>query len=209
MGVGVELWANGLVRPETTIAEVLMCRALSVSQYIGLRDMASVTEALRIVSAEVGDRLYYEPDLALSQCPTERSRVEYLQRLYGIEASEGEGGYAVVAVKGGCGRGYLGMLERCLGELSADGIRLVFLPMFPKEDLKLSRQLCESYGGVVAEGLSEGDAVGLMKDARVVCGMRLHALVFASAASTPFIGFGGDPKIESFCREHGGSYFLF
>ena len=101
------------------------------------------------------------------------------------------------------------MLERCLGELASDGIRLVFLPMFPREDMSICRRLCECYGGVVADGLSEGDAVGLMKDARIVCGMRLHALVFAAVASTPFIGFGGDPKIESFCREHGGLYFSY
>jgi polysaccharide pyruvyl transferase WcaK-like protein len=35
----------------------------------------------------------------------------------------------------------------------------------------------------------------------------LHSLIFAAAAGTPFVGFGSDPKIEAFCREHGGVFF--
>lgn len=204
-GARVELWGNGLTSPHTAIASRLVRSSLSASDHIGLRDIASVTEALRIISPEEGDRLYYERDLALSQDPSVPSRIGYLHKLYGIDP-ENKKEYAVVAVKGSSGRGYLDIFERCLSDLANDGIRLIFLPMFPKEDLALSRRLCKSLGGAVAEGISESDAVGLMKNACIVCGMRLHALVFASAAQTPFVGFGADPKIESFCREQGGLY---
>ena len=60
---------------------------------------------------------------------------------------------------------------------------------------------------MVAEGVTESDTVGLMRSAKIVCGMRLHALVFAAAADVPFVGVGGDPKIEGFCRENGGLFF--
>ncbi|MBQ8849097.1 MAG: glycosyltransferase [Clostridia bacterium] len=206
-GARVELWGNGLTRPQSSLSTRLVCRALSDADHIGLRDMSSVTEALRIVSPEVGDKLYLEPDLALAQRGAESGRVEYLQGILGLRDRESAIDYAVIAPKGSSQKGYIDIFERCLYELAGVGLRLVLLPMFPAEDMSLCKRLCESLGATLAEGISESDAVGLMKDARIVCGMRLHALVFASAASAPFVGFGDDPKIESFCKERGGVYF--
>jgi polysaccharide pyruvyl transferase WcaK-like protein len=115
--------------------------------------------------------------------------------------------FAVVAVRGTSGKGYIKILAEWLEALSLGGIRLIFIPMFPKEDLYESRRLALALGGIVAEGLSESDTVGIMSQSCVVCGMRLHSLIFAHSASVPFVGFGADPKIESFCRENGGLYF--
>ena len=94
-----------------------------------------------------------------------------------------------------------------LSTLRGEGLRLVFVPMFPDEDLALTRHVARALEGVIAHGLCASDLVGLMGEAEVVCGMRLHALVLAAAAGTPFVVFGGEEKIHSFCRERGGVYF--
>lgn len=207
LGVRIELWGNGLAPPHSHIAARLMTRVLNRAAYIGLRDEASVIEALRLVSPEVGDRLYLERDLAGTQRAAEPLRVRFLQRNLGLWKDGALSEYAIIAVKGSEGRGFIEILEQKLSELSELGLSLVFLPMFPREDRAVCQRLAREFDGRVAEGLSESDAVGLMKDCQVVCGMRLHALVFASAADVPFVGFGGDPKIQSFCRENGGAYF--
>ena len=207
LGVRTELWGNGLTPPHSLISARIMARVLNKASYIGLRDEASVIEALKLISPEVGDRLYLERDLADGQRAAEPLRVRFLQKDLGLLRDGELTDYAVIAVKGSEGRGFIEILEQKLSELAKIGLFLVFLPMFPREDSAVCRSLADNFGGRVAEGLSESDAVGLMKDSQVVCGMRLHALVFASAASVPFVGFGGDPKIQSFCRENGGAYF--
>ena len=206
-GVRVELWGNGLVPPQSRIAAKLTTYVLESASYIGLRDMPSVTEALRVVSPRCADRIYLEEDLARRQRAAADERIEYLQRRLGLLTDKSLADYAIVAVKGSEGGGFLRILEGQIRELVSEGLFPVFLPMFPMEDRAECRRLSELFGGVVAEGVTESDTVGLMRSAKIVCGMRLHALVFAAAADVPFVGVGGDPKIEGFCRENGGLFF--
>ena len=202
-GGTIELWGNGLSETDNRISKRLILSVLERAEYIGLRDMRSVTEALRIISPRCADRLYLESDLAARQASATEGRISFLKERLGISC----GKYAVAAIKGGAERGVVKILEGVLFSLSGEGIRPIILPMLPREDTAVCRQVAERVGGVVAEGLCESDAVGLMRDAEVVCGMRLHALVFASAAGVPFAGFSTDPKIECFCRENGGLFF--
>ena len=39
----------------------------------------------------------------------------------------------------------------------------------------------------------------------VVCGMRLHPLIFASAGGTPIVGISYDVKVDSFIRDIGST----
>ncbi len=207
LGLRIELWGNGLTRPRAGIAAALVKGAIANSSYVGLRDLSSACEALRLARIGDGDKLYYEKDLAAAQSSAQSSRVAFLLDALGVKNGENIKEFAVIAIKGSAGKGYLRILRYWLENIKSQGISLVFLPMFPAEDTSECLRLCKAHGGVVASSLSESDAVGIMKHCSVVCGMRLHSLVFASAADAPFVGFGGDPKIESFCRENGGLYF--
>ena len=189
------------------IAARLVGYVLGSAAYVGLRDRLSVAEAFRLVSAKRRERIYLERDLACRQRGATAERVEYLQRKLGLFDCDGLVAYAVVAVKGSEGNGFLSVLGGFVRELVSEGLVPVFLPMFPREDQGACRRLSSLFGGVVARGMTESDTVGLMRGAEIVCGMRLHALVFASAADVPFVGVGSDPKIEGFCRENGGLFF--
>ena len=202
-GLRIELWANGLGLSGSYWSERILKKALAGCDFVGLRDGVSWQLARELMGEADAPRLKREADLAMPTPIAEPCRVRYLLHRYGLADKP----FAVVAIRGRAAAGYLRILAEWLATLPAEGIRLLFVPMFPEEDEALSRRWSREMGGILARGLCASDLVGLMKEARIVCGMRLHALVFAASAQTPFVGFGGDGKIESFCRENGGVYF--
>lgn len=199
-GARVELWANGIHPPTTALGKRILTQALRRCDRIGLRDRAS----LRLAKEVLGENapIIYEQDLAYPTPASTPPRIEFLLRHARLNDR-----FAVIAPKGGSPIGILKILTPWLCTLRAEGITLVFIPLYPKEDEALCRTLALHKNDRVMTALSPSDLVGLMKKSEVVCGMRLHSLIFAASANTPFVGFGLDPKIESFCREHGGLYF--
>ena len=207
-GVRCELWGNGMGEPRSDRSAALLARTLGECSYVGLRDSSSVGLARRLCR-EFGQSfplISYEPDLAIARGRPDASRIEFLLNKYSSVTANPKG-FAVVSVHGGAGKGFLKSFSQSLLELRRQGRTLLFVPMFPKEDMKATKKLAESFGGVVAHSLSGRDVAGLMSRAREVCGMRLHTLVFAFVAGARFVGIGEDPKLESFCRENGGRYY--
>ncbi|MBE6546683.1 MAG: glycosyltransferase [Ruminococcaceae bacterium] len=204
-GIHTELWANGLNAPHTAIGRWMMRRALRGCERIGLRDERSLEIARDLLDDPLSPSPVRQADLALGTPPCGEERIRFLQELYGLR--DAEYGYAIVALRGQAPKGYVRIFEEWLATLRAEGVILLFVPMLPKEDLSATLRLCRMLEGRIAYGLDASDLVGLARDSRIVCGMRLHALVFAASAGTPFIGFGGDAKLECFCRENGGVYF--
>ena len=154
------------------------------------------------------ENVFWEPDLAANTKPSEECRISFLRRRYHLLREDGTfRPYVVIAPRGREGRGQVRIFSWWLKRLRKQDTFPLFLPLFPDEDEALCQRLSKEFGGCVAHGLSEGDLVGLMQQSRGVASMRLHALIFASAAGVPFVGFGEDPKIECYCREHGGRYW--
>ena len=202
--IPVELWGNGLGEPRSEWGRARMRRALEACARIGLRDQASLALAKDLIAEPCQSVISYEEDLALNTQPCSSERRNFLLHYYGLDDGAA---YAVVAVRGTGGRGYLDAFVNWVTTLSAQGIRLLLVPMYPREDERICRALAARWQGRVVWGLGAEDLVGLMRGSCVVCGMRLHSLVFAYCAQVPFVGFGGDPKIRCFCHERGGVYF--
>lgn len=199
-GTRVELWANGLRPPTTLLGGRILYHALRRCERIGLRDRSSLNLARELLGEHAP--LILEEDLAARTPSATKERVEFL-----LQHNHLTDRFAVIAPKGGSGQGILKLLIPWLATLRADGYELVFVPLYPKEDTALCRRLAVHKSDRLLTHLSPSDLVGLMAHSDVVCGMRLHALIFAASTHTPFVGFGFDPKLEAFCREHGGVYF--
>ena len=207
-GVRCELWGNGIGEPRSDRSAALVADVLGKCAYVGLRDSASV-KLVRELCAEFGvtcPHICYEPDLAIDYSRTSNSRVDFLLKKY-APVTLNPKGFAVVSVRGGSGRGFIKSLSQRLFDICREGRSILFVPMFPKEDMRLTKRLAKSFDGRVAEALSGKDLAGIMARAAEVCGMRLHTLVFAFSAGISFVGIGEDSKIESFCRENGGRYY--
>ena len=203
-GIPVELWANGLGVPKSRWGAKRMKNALLQCQRIGFRDIASCQIAECLMGDAPHPPFRWEKDLAMETVSCSDARKEYLLRYYGLGKKTT---YAVAVVHGGVKRGYLKSFMFWMETLLEQRIELLLVPMYPAEDEALCRSLGRRWHCRVVRGLSAEDLVGLMEESCVVCGMRLHALVLAHCAGAPFVGFGGDSKVRSFCREWGGVYF--
>ncbi|MFO7246699.1 MAG: polysaccharide pyruvyl transferase CsaB [Thermaerobacter sp.] len=120
----------------------------------------------------------------------------------------GEGPLAVVALRGHrlLDRRAEAALARGLDLLARrEGLRYVFLPMQPVEDLEVSRRVAAGLAGaaavIVERRPSWPQLAALLGRAHLVIGMRLHALILAALAGTVPCGIPYDPKVVSFLAQ--------
>lgn len=85
------------------------------------------------------------------------------------------------------------------------GIRSAFLPLGGVSDAEVSTNViraCSSAPMLLPE-CSLARAAAVIKGARVVIGMRLHALILAARFAVPFLAIPYDPKVGSLCADLG------
>ena len=89
-----------------------------------------------------------------------------------------------------------------LSELcAAKGLYPLFIPMQVALDSAVCRRVCELCGrGSFVSGLSVSELIALMARSELVCGMRLHSLIYALACAVPFIALSYDPKVRAFAE---------
>ena len=205
-GGRVELFGNGLGEARGPVGKKLISSCLGACDRIGLRDGHSYRTAMSMIEEDKCDRLILEDDLAVTLQLPRRERLEYLKHLFEVDESSAPLGYFTVAVNGSCDDRTMSTMEDNIKKLISLGQIPLYISMFESEDGAESRRLARLLGGKVAYGISERDALGLIGGSTQVLSMRFHALVFAKMTKRPFLGYGGDPKIETFCRENGGVY---
>ncbi|PRO65683.1 polysaccharide pyruvyl transferase CsaB [Alkalicoccus urumqiensis] len=103
------------------------------------------------------------------------------------------------------GRAHLRKIAGTLDRLLEEGERIVFLPMHGEEDARAASQVLASMKHSGHENVRVLDADAPLEEkqrtaaeAKLVVGMRLHALIFAAAGYTPFTPISYDPKIDAF-----------
>lgn len=121
----------------------------------------------------------------------------------------GDGPLVVVALRGHRlldGRA-LAALAQGLDHLARrEGFRYIFLPMQPRKDVEVSREVAGRLSQpavVIEERLSWPHLAALLRQARMVIGMRLHALILAALVGTVPCGIPYDPKVTSFLDQIG------
>lgn len=209
---GVFLLGQGLGPLQSPPLVRLARRWLRRADYIMVRDEKSLELlrgwGLQEVEDKDKDRLTRGYDLALALAVEPEPKPE----------SEPEG-VLMVALR----EAFWGSRARraeAIGELAAAlveaqrrwGLRVAFFPLHPQRDLGLieevRRAMLHLQGvGTGAESLlldpSElgvPEALKVVAQARLLLGMRLHALEFALIAGVPFIALSYDPKVEEFLK---------
>ena len=194
-GAETELWGNGIGPVRSRCGRRLCARALSRCSYIGLRDRHSEGIALSLGAPR--DRLCRESDLAFG-VGTGNITAEEVLKKYRISNSEK---FAVFAVAGKGSRAELDAVRQRAESFARGGGAPVFVCMYPKQDMRISKQMSAETAGRYIEGISAEELIALLSRASFACGMRLHLLIFAKIAGVEFEGIGSDPKIKAFCDQ--------
>ncbi len=202
-GVKCELWGSGIGPITHPLCRRVAAKVLAGCERIGLRDAQSeqlLRKLIEKVPSAAGrrPRIYREDDLAQGTRSAGAERTAYLLRRAGLRDGAK---IAVAAIKGDSPPEYYREIGQKLCEWKRKGVTPLVAALYPRADRRACKKLCRQVDGIFMEGLSAADWVGIFRAATAVYGMRLHALIFASAAGVPFFPFGDDPKLLGFCEK--------
>lgn len=165
------------------------------STVITVRDEASLKELSALGVKKPSITL--TADLALMLDPASSDRTEELLRHFSLEPP-----FVLFCLRTLKGQEFpLDLFVRTASAFQhAWGTRMVFLPFQASFDLSLAQSLARSIPqSLCLDGtFAPGEMIGLLSRAELVVGMRLHALIFAAKARTPFVALSYDPKVKAF-----------
>lgn len=202
-GKRTELWGSGIGNIKGAISRCATARVLAMCDAVELRDRAShrhlidlvLKRGLALPPVSVGR------DLALSLPFSYGGEEEALLRELGLSECER---IAVIMPRDADG---VDALFSWVERLISSSATPVIVPMFPAEDMRICKKMSKELNAGLVSPVTPLLLFSLIKRAVIVCSMRYHGLVLARAAGAPFIGFGYEQKIISFCGESGGAYF--
>jgi polysaccharide pyruvyl transferase WcaK-like protein len=118
----------------------------------------------------------------------------------------------IVALSTEAGDGELAdELAAALVPLLAQGLQVALQPWqvggpVRPDDLDMARALAARLGGttdILLPPADLGEAIETFAEARLVVGLRFHALVAAAAAGRPFVAYAHEPKLAAAARRFG------
>lgn len=116
-----------------------------------------------------------------------------------LPAPDGVGGEALaVCVRPWAGVPHDAVVEAVREVVRRTGLAARVVCLHRQADLAASRHVAARLGAELVVPARPLDALQALAAARVVVGMRLHALVLAAAAGVPFLGLSYDPKVSAF-----------
>lgn len=171
---------------------------LDKTDLITVRDEHSARELEELGVTQVAVAL--TADLALLLEPVSNERQRQLLENLGLNGQR----FVVFCLRTLKGRPFPVELFSSLAEriTRTIGLKVLFLPFQASFDLNIAKTLTElSPTSVLVEyQLKPEELIALFQKAELIVGMRLHSLIFAAKARTPFLAISYDPKVTAFAN---------
>ena len=194
----VMLYANGIGPVSNEANSSTICRILNNVDLITLREPSSLEELKRFNVTKPVIEVTADP--AFNLFPADDAEVNEILSRSGLPENSK---YCVMAMRPWksmpCDFSeQLALVSDYMKEKY--DIETVFIKMQPTRDSKITNDISRlttvnSY--MVEDDLSSAQALGIIKNAEFVIGMRLHTLIYAAKCEIPVIGIVYDPKITS------------
>jgi polysaccharide pyruvyl transferase WcaK-like protein len=102
-------------------------------------------------------------------------------------------------------------LARVVSYYQSQNCQVVFIPFWISRDNKVHDSVVDKLPSrkgvfVCRFELSPSQAIGVISSAEQLVGMRLHSLIFAAVAATPFVAIDYSPKVKNFLELLLGRY---
>ncbi len=93
------------------------------------------------------------------------------------------------------------ILSQYILRLNQLGYRVKLIAMKAPDDIRQMQSLVEIGENTVAVAHNLTEVLAAIKGAKLLIGMRLHALILGALVGTPIVAISYDPKIESFMKQ--------
>jgi len=202
-GARVMVYANGIGPLRSALGRRLARRALAQADLITLRDHRALETAMRLYSGASPPPMEVTADPAFALRPLPAAEREEFFRSLSLPAGPKVGlflrpwGHATPTVARATATAAAHLYRR-------HNMRPVLIPMQPQLDSLVAGQAACAIGApavLIPASIAPRQLLTLMGQFDLVIGMRLHALILATAAGVPQVGLSYDPKIDGFLRE--------
>lgn len=195
----VFFYGQGIGPVRTALGRRLMRLVANKVDLITVRDRESKEELadLKVVRPEV--EVTADPALGLDITEISAEPGVAILKEAGVPAGEDLVGVSVRAWKGESA--YKAVIARVCDDLAARGRKVVLLPMHYPADVDVSLEiagLMKERPFIIDRQLDFWEMLSLMKETRMLLGMRLHFLIFGALLNIPMVGISYDPKVDRF-----------
>ncbi len=102
---------------------------------------------------------------------------------------------------------YIANLSRLFDKIQSElGYEILFVPMeYPSDyeaSVKIQNQM-KNNSFILNGRVEVPEMFEIIKNSKLVFGMRLHSLIYSSVENTPMVAFSYDPKVDSFASQMG------
>ena len=199
MGLKVMMYANGM-GPIKKKNFKRVKKVLDKVDLITLRENESLKEIDRCNIK--GPEIKVTADPAFNLVASERECAEKILAKYNIKPDERLVAVSVRKCKN-LPESFTEEIALSLDRLVKKGYTPIFIPMQKSQDLELSLDVAskmKEHSRIVDCDINVPDMLSLIGKCEMVCGMRLHMLIFASVMDVPMAGIAYDPKIKGFMK---------
>ncbi len=199
MGTKVMLYSNGIGPVSGKWNRRISGWILNKTDLITLREPDSLEELNRMGVNRPTKLVTADP--AIEILPAEEGEIAALKQRIGLDPAKKTVSVSVRRWKNATEKIISVLAQTADRLIEEENVQILLLPLHYSEDYKICKQLQQAmkHSSVLPrQECRVAEMLGLVKDAEVAVGMRLHSLIYAASLNVPVVGIVYDTKVKGF-----------